>query len=906
MGKNEKLLFWMWLVLLCWIIVIPFTTNALSGSNVNSGSVYSGNIWTGNYSSWSTSTWKNTTNTLSGSNVNSGPINNLAQYDRIDLNEDWQVNIADQTRFYNKCRKAIMGQVSLNASETKKCDLNGDWVIDISDEVGFNNEFNEKVMWRSTKSDSTNYGSGTLTNNLKKTVEFNASEVNRKVVFDGTYTALNNNSINGVSIELENGDIDDPYESDCYNEIKFDLYIDWKEIKFDNGGNFLWNSCWGTNYRQFNQSINLNQWESIKVNIIWQSYNAHFENKKGNYTYKLTFKNNDWKELASANLAPIKIIKNTEILTGSIINTWYVLTGSVPNTGNIAKLTNNLKKTVEFKANEVSKKIVFNGTLTALKNTSIHWFSVENNGKDENICYNDVIFYTYINWKEVETNYWNAVMNSCWWTHYIRLNKDINVQTWGSINIKIEWELNSTLFGNNNKWATYSTKLNFYGKKWANDILASANLVPIKIVENINKFSIQTPSQQDTVYLKGNNSTLAEFTLKPSTWNNEYLNELVLEIDKPWLNKSDDIRLIIDGNECDLVSWNDWYNLKITCQPDTEISSKWAQVKVVLKNELEYDNYTIITNLKSINWESINKSFSKRFVSALAYIKKQENKWNYTEFTIWVDKYDDNYSIETLYMLTWSTGAGTSILGEYSDNWPFEDWYTFTVSNTNSVQPINYISYVIKNSERVWWADSISIKREDYPDYFKVNWDDRKIYGNKIAQNEENKDKWQNKYSSEMVEAYEFAYKNWITSANSIEKARMNSPLSRIEMAKMLSNYAINVLWKTPDFSKWVLEYKDVTKKQNSKYDNAVTLAYQLWIMWENIKNFRPNDVVRRAEFATALSRMLYNTEDWTWNAKYYEPHIEKLYNEWIINKKDPKIIEKRWYVMLMLMRAAQ
>jgi hypothetical protein len=26
--------------------------------------------------------------------------------------------------------------------------------------------------------------------------------------------------------------------------------------------------------------------------------------------------------------------------------------------------------------------------------------------------------------------------------------------------------------------------------------------------------------------------------------------------------------------------------------------------------------------------------------------------------------------------------------------------------------------------------------------------------------------------------------------------------------------------------------------------------------------NFRPNDEVTRAEFATALSRMLYNTED--------------------------------------------
>ena len=90
----------------------------------------------------------------------------------------------------------------------------------------------------------------------------------------------------------------------------------------------------------------------------------------------------------------------------------------------------------------------------------------------------------------------------------------------------------------------------------------------------------------------------------------------------------------------------------------------------------------------------------------------------------------------------------------------------------------------------------------------------------------------------------------------------------------------------------------------NEQYDNAVTKAYQLWIMWQNMKNnkFRPNDEVTRAEFATALSRLLYNTQDWSW--KYYETHMAKLYKEWVISKMDPKIKEKRWYVMIMLMRS--
>jgi hypothetical protein len=56
----------------------------------------------------------------------------------------------------------------------------------------------------------------------------------------------------------------------------------------------------------------------------------------------------------------------------------------------------------------------------------------------------------------------------------------------------------------------------------------------------------------------------------------------------------------------------------------------------------------------------------------------------------------------------------------------------------------------------------------------------------------------------------------------------------------------------------------------------------------------------------TALSRMLYHTEDWKWKVKYYEPHMAKLYNEWIITKADPKMKEKRWYVMTMLMRSVK
>ena len=97
----------------------------------------------------------------------------------------------------------------------------------------------------------------------------------------------------------------------------------------------------------------------------------------------------------------------------------------------------------------------------------------------------------------------------------------------------------------------------------------------------------------------------------------------------------------------------------------------------------------------------------------------------------------------------------------------------------------------------------------------------------------------------------------------------------------------MNVLWQKPA-NIVTPKFNDVTDKQNSDYDDWVTLAYQLWIMWQNMPNnkFRPDDEVTRAEFATALSRMLYHTSDWEYKStdKYYTNHMKYQTHQNIIN----------------------
>ena len=163
-------------------------------------------------------------------------------------------------------------------------------------------------------------------------------------------------------------------------------------------------------------------------------------------------------------------------------------------------------------------------------------------------------------------------------------------------------------------------------------------------------------------------------------------------------------------------------------------------------------------------------------------------------------------------------------------------------------------------------------------------------------------DQWKT-YSEEFQNAYDFAYKNWITTMQTAKEANMEGPLTRIAMAKMLSNYAINVLWKKPA-NKVVPKFPDVDGKLNEDYGWAVDLAYQLWIMWIWIEKFRPYDLVPRSEFGTALSRMLYKIADW--KDKYYSTHLAKLMEEKIITNDDPNMKELRGYVMIMLMRSAE
>jgi hypothetical protein len=162
-------------------------------------------------------------------------------------------------------------------------------------------------------------------------------------------------------------------------------------------------------------------------------------------------------------------------------------------------------------------------------------------------------------------------------------------------------------------------------------------------------------------------------------------------------------------------------------------------------------------------------------------------------------------------------------------------------------------------------------------------------------------------YSSELNQAYQFAFEYWITTQSTIQKANMGGVLVRSHMAKIMTNYAITVLGKVPNT--WVVcEFKDISH-ETAEMKFYTKLICQLGIMWVKTdgtpaNTFNPTWVVTRAEFGTALSRLLYGNLYNNW-VPFYRNHLRALKNAGIIKTTTATNKELRGNVMLMLMRAA-
>ena len=363
-----------------------------------------------------------------------------------------------------------------------------------------------------------------------------------------------------------------------------------------------------------------------------------------------------------------------------------------------------------------------------------------------------------------------------------------------------------------------------------------------------------------------------------------------------------------DNSSKDMFSWTTsvvWWNW--TKFDSNYIDEEYAKIDKVWQTWYFTDKFLITVKfINTLDWTETYATFAKWQKLTPPYVDRYHVVWWYLDEAMtqpidlnkWVDSYSVIYiKYERNGSSGWWGGGWSSKKTDEDTHWSAEDSQKNTQEDKNTE---NVIQSDPEHSE--WGSEESSNTPVDSSDK-SAEWQEM------LSPSDLPSSAGQVSFTKEQKDAYTFAKENWITTKDTIQSAQMDGKLTRIAMAKMLSQYAINVLWQTPDTSKTV-KFKDVTSKKDADYDNWVTLAYQLWIMWQNMPNnkFRPNDEVTRGEFATALSRLLYQTTDGEYKStpKYYIHHMEKLVKEWIITKDDPKMKERRWYVMIMLMRSAK
>lgn len=608
---------------------------------------------------------------------------------------------------------------------------------------------------------------------------------------------------------------------------------------------------------------------------------------------------------------------------------------------------------------EAISHVADGGTITLIGNTTETAFTVAadknfildlnwktltlNNGESYDHIYGSLVIRdTATAGKIVVRDYW--IMPRAWWTLTIE-NWIFDTQTysadymfylwWGTLHI-IDWTFNG-YYNIINTYADWNYAL------WWTVIIDSWTFV-----------TTENDGWNTTImWYENSNITINgwEFTMNAANW--EYAFYVWIGSLNAWVNANSAVATINgwkfnwpilaeDGAELTIAWW------KFSEQPDSSYIEDWYVSRWISESPYLYEvvpTYTITWNFKTAAWANtgdttvVNHGDTPTHWDPASYTDSAAHR--IYEFASW----DPALAAAT---------ADAAYTATYTE-WACVEWYTVIswscvnkqtvacVAPSSTVENATYATtteitysgssrteawectftckawYKLSNGQCVkksssWWSSSSSNKTWDTNTWNVTTWTNNtwtvetwtvETWTNNDEETVNPTDPQavqENGFTKEFNDAYEFAFANGITTMKSIEEAAMEDWLTRIAMAKMLSQYAINVLKKTPDTSK-ECKFGDVSAELDAQYDHGVTLACQLGIMWVWITDFRPFDPVVRAEFGTALSRLLFGLADG--EEAYYTTHLAKLKEAWIIKNDDPTLEELRGYVMLMLMRSA-
>ncbi len=162
-------------------------------------------------------------------------------------------------------------------------------------------------------------------------------------------------------------------------------------------------------------------------------------------------------------------------------------------------------------------------------------------------------------------------------------------------------------------------------------------------------------------------------------------------------------------------------------------------------------------------------------------------------------------------------------------------------------------------------------------------------------------------YNEEITGAYNYAFSKKVTTTPSVDVSNPFGDAIRAHVAKMMSNWALDVMKKEPNLDV-VPNFSDVAD-QTEEMKGYINKAAQQGLMGQKndggLKDmFYPNAKVTRAQFGTMLSRALWGNKN-NGGTPYYAKHLEALKAAGIMkNTSNPEAVEKRAWIWVMLQRA--
>ena len=375
--------------------------------------------------------------------------------------------------------------------------------------------------------------------------------------------------------------------------------------------------------------------------------------------------------------------------------------------------------------------------------------------------------------------------------------------------------------------------------------------------------------------------TIKQYTVTPEAW------KWVDRIEGWWT---------YDYGTVIVLTWyaKDWYHFEWWVTIKTFIITVWPNSVTARINATPN---TYFVRFQPNEWDGTMQD--QEFTYGLTWVLHANNfRRSWYTFTWWIDEFGNYYADQwkVYSLVTWWVVEFTALWKVWEDKpEPAEPttaaWWGRKIVSEDKDQEHGSADVETWATTHTWDGDSIGW----------ITWTDSKEPSWETIQT------WDmfNTWTQEEMDAYKYAYKYHITTLAPREAARPDEYVIRWHMAKMVVNYAVNVLWwklpeKLPKQCKWN-DWVDAWESQEIK--DYAEKACALWLMWIDMNYFQPNKYVTRAQFWTIFGRLL------RWklpSTPYYAAHLARLKEWWIMTQIDhpEDRIEIRKWAWLMFMRS--